>query len=246
MTFRSWSEKRSAGKRPRADASRKDQRGLGGVDPRLKQIAYDKLAILRGYHFALSKPRMPKTKMKVRDRFLADVNSGILFPHRAMSRINHIARSTLYNWDKLFRNGGLAALIPRYGTKLLIGKATFRPLERPMEVKLPGRPCARGKKDLKTRIKRRWKNPPLLCPIRLSIFHSMPIPQGITMKMRMKLIRHQTSYIGKPNLDVLNAFVLDAMTGIVFKDRSQIVSLHSERQFDWWPQTRILIKPLPG
>jgi Holliday junction resolvase RusA-like endonuclease len=44
----------------------------------------------------------------------------------------------------------------------------------------------------------------------------------------------------------LNAFIVDCMTGIVFKDHSQIQQFYCEKKFDWWPQTRILIRPLPG
>ena len=219
---------------------------LKGVDPRLKQRAYDRLAILREYNFRLSKPREPKTKTKVRDQFLGDLNSGVLFSDGAMSRIRHVGRATLYYWDRAYKKGGLAALVPRYGVKPSTGKATYRPLAMPIEMKFPGRPRARGKKEFIARIKRRWKNPPLECPIRLSIFYFMGIPEGTRMAIRMAMLKGKISHKRTPNLDVLNRFVVKCMNGIVLKKHSQIVQFYSEKSFAWFPQIRILIKPLPG
>jgi Holliday junction resolvase RusA-like endonuclease len=244
--IRTWSKSEPFKKRPWQDASRRDRSVLAGVDLRVKQIAYDRLAILREYHLRLSKPRKPKTKTQIMERFLRELDSGILWPDGIMGRIHHLGRSTIYRWDELYRNSGLAALVPRYRTKSSIGKATYRPLVNPIEMKFPGAPKARGKKDFIARIKRRWKNPTLECPIRLSIFYSMPIPKKTKMPRRMAMLKHRISHRGKPNLDALNAFIVDSMTGIVFRDHSQIVLLHSEKKFKWWPQTRILIKPLPG
>jgi Holliday junction resolvase RusA-like endonuclease len=216
------------------------------VDPRLKEIAYGRLAILRGLHLRLSKPGKFKTKEELRGRFLDDLNSGILWPDGIRKFIPYIGRSTLYGWDRLYRSGGIRALVPRYRTGISTGQATFRPLANPVEMKFSGPPRRNGKINFLGRVKRRWKSPPLQCPIHLSIFYSMPIPKRTKMPRRMRMIKHRISHQVKPNLNALNDFVIDCITGIVFADPGQIVRFHSEKRFGWWVQTRILVRGLSG
>jgi hypothetical protein len=178
--------------------------------------------------------------------FLADLNSAALWPEGATGPIPHIERSTLYGWIELYRNGRFPALIPRYQIKSSTGRPTFRPLKRPIELKFPGPPRRNGKTKFLVRIKRRWKNPPLECPIGLSIFYSLPIPKKTKMPRRMKMLKGKISHTGKPNLNSLDCFIVNCLCGTVFRNPSQIVLRHSEKQFSWWPQTRILIKPLLG
>ncbi len=244
--FKTWGKKRTSKGGPWIEPPRKDRDALAGIDPRLKQIAFDKLAILRELHLRLSRLGKFKTKTAAMKGFIKDFNSGVLRPERSASSIRHVSRSGLYVWRKLYANGGLAALVPKYRTKQSTGKAIFRPLSNPVELKFPGRPRRNGKREFVSRIKRRWKIAPLGCPICLSIFYSMPVPKKTKMPRRMNLLNHRISHTGKPNLDALNAFTVDCLTGTVFRDHSQIVEVHSEKFFAWWPETRILIKALPG
>jgi Holliday junction resolvase RusA-like endonuclease len=246
MIFKAWRKNRIPRKPFTITSPPKDRSVLSGIDPRLKQIALNRLAILRTYHIRLSKPGRLKTKREVLERFLTDLNSGILWPNGVTKPIPHVGRSTVYVWDRAYRNGRLAALVPHYGVKLSTGKATYRPLVKNIEMKFSGRPRARGKRDFVARVKRRWKGPPLECPIRLSIFYYMPIPKGTRMRKRMGMLKHRISHRGKPNIDALNAFVVDSMMGIVFREHGQIVQFHSEKKFGWWPEVRILLKALPG
>lgn len=145
-------------KRPWADVSQKDRSVLIGIDPRLRQIALDKLALLQEFHFRLSKPRKPKTKRKVIRDFLREVNSGILWPEASRGSIRHLGISTLYNWLKIYRKDRLAGLIPKYKTKLSKkAQAIFLLLARPVELKLPGAPRRNGKAFFLERLRRRWK-----------------------------------------------------------------------------------------
>ena len=238
------SKRRTSKRRPWTFPPRKNRAVIGEISPKLKGKAYSKLAILRAYHHELSKPRKPKTKTGVMRNFLSLLNSGLRFPE-GFAEPGHVGRSTLYNWQKVYKAGGIAALVPGYKVKSKTGRATFRPLLNYIEMKFPGPPRRNGKYLFLPRIKRRWKNPPLECPICLSIFYSMPIPKGTKMEKRMKMLNHKISHIGKPNLDALNAFVLDCLSGIVFKDHSQIYQFHSEKGYGWWPEIRIMIRALP-
>ncbi|MBM4277274.1 MAG: RusA family crossover junction endodeoxyribonuclease [Deltaproteobacteria bacterium] len=242
MIFKVWDERKS--RRPlRFDVPPKKRSTLEGIDPRLKQIAFDRLAILREWQRRLREPGKPGTKNKVTDKFLEELNSGILWPDvdGAAKTISKISRATLYGLRKAYRSGGLAALVPRYKTKESKGKVSFRPLKNPFPMKFPGPPRREGKQFFIERVKRRWKFPPLEGPIRLKIEFDMPVSKGIRMPRRMKMLKGKVSHTGKPNIDTMQAFIIDCLTGIVFKHHSQIIDISSSKKYRWWPQTRILL-----
>jgi Holliday junction resolvase RusA-like endonuclease len=230
------------------DPPRKDRAVLAGIDPRLKQRAYDRLSILREWHRRSSNPGKLKTKTEVTRKFLADFNAGMLWPEGALKFISHVSKSSIHGWNRLYRSGGIRALLSRYKYKgdPSTQRPVFRPAARPFEMKFAGPPRTKGKAAFTERIKRRWKWPPSEFPVRLAIYYSMPIPMKIKMGRRMKYFRSEISHTKRPNLDALNAFIVDCLTGIVFKSHSQIVQLHSEKQWAWWPQVRILIRELRG
>ncbi len=244
--FSLWERKRIRKRRPFVEPSRKDRNALAGIDTRLRQKTLDKLAILRKYNRRLSDPKF-KTKERAIGTLVRDYNSAILQPDGPANSVRHISRSSIYSWKQKYADGGLLALVPQYKIKeSSAGKVIFRPLPDPIELKFAGRPRRNGKAAFVARLKRHFKNPPLECPARVSVFYSFPIPKKTPMARRMRLLKGRISHTRKPDLRALNAFIVDCMTGIVFKDHSQIVQFHSAKQFDWFPQTRILIKPLPG
>lgn len=243
MIFKTWDRKKIEKNHLRFDEPQKKQSVLEGIDPRLKQVALDRLAILRKLQERLSKPRRPKSKGEVIRRFLEEYNSGILFPRSdwAIATILHLSRATIYNWQERYKKYKLTGLVPKYKMKGSPGKAVFRPLGEPVELKFLGPPRRNGKKFFLERLKRRWKHPPLGCPIRVSIFYDMPVSRGITMPMRRRMLRGEIVHIGKPTLDDFNVFYMNCLIGVLFKDRSQIIKFNSEKKFSWYPQTRILI-----
>ncbi len=248
MTFKAWAKSRISRRRPGIPELPKRGSVLTGIDPRLKQRAYDRLAILREYQLRLSKLGRFKTKTKIMQIFLADLNSGVLWPDGTRS-IRHVSRGSLYNWLELYRNGGIAALVPRYsGHKKTLSpeRAIFKPLVNPFELRFPGPPKRKGKLLFIERIKRHWEYPPVECPISLAIFYDMPIPKGTNMLMRRKMLKHKIAHTGGPNIDALDAFVVNCLTGILFKNHCQIVQIHSEKHYGWWPQVRILIQTVKG
>lgn len=248
MVFKTLEKNGISRRRSWTPQPKKDRSALAGVDPKFKQIAYDKLAILREYHRRLSNPGRPRKKAEVIEKFLADANAGMLRPEGAPKFISHVCRSSLYNWRDLYKTGGLLALVPRYKCKgnPSTQRPIFRPAAKPFEMKFAGRPRRNGKAEFVDRLKRRWKWPASEYPIHLAIYYSMPIRKGIKMPRRMKMLRHEISHVKKPNLESLNAFIVDCMTGIVFRDHSQIIHFHSEKKFAWWPEIRILVREMKG
>lgn len=246
-TFMAWKESRALRRRPFTSEPQKNRNILAGVDPRLRQISFDKLAILRELHHRLLKPRKTRTKGQVIRNFLIEFNAGILSPPGGIRILRHAGRSSLYAWEKTYQRDKLAGLVPKYKTKLSKkDRATFRPLTKPIILKFPGQPKRYLKTFFQQRLRRRWQGPPLEQAIKLNIFYSMAIPKGIEMPIRMKILKHQISHTGKPTLNALDCFIMNCLNSVVFKDPSQIIQFHSQKDYAQWPQTRILIKPLPG
>ncbi|MFB3887622.1 MAG: RusA family crossover junction endodeoxyribonuclease [Thermodesulfobacteriota bacterium] len=246
MTFQTWARSRILRRRLRIPELPKRKNALEGIDPRLKQRAFDKLVILREYQIRLLN-RGFKNRTEIQRKFLEDFNAGILRPEGFS--IRHVSRSSLLNWLKCYENGKIAALVDRYtGHKkdASSGRARYKPLSNPVEMKFPGPPKGRGKADFVKRVGRRWRYLPVECPISLAIFYQMPIPKKTRMPRRMKMLKHKIAHTGRPNMDDLNAFIVDCMAGIVFRNHSQIVELYSKKEYAWWGQTRVFVRPLKG
>ena len=245
MIYKLWEKKVS--RKRRIPGPRKILSSLAGVNPKLKQKAYDHAMVVRKFQSLLLSKGFKK-KTELRKEFLADFNSGAAWSDGSKGSISKICNSTLYNWENLYRNKGLAGLVPRYKTKSSTQRTVFRhPCTYP-EMKFPGQPRQNGRAKFLERIKRRWKGPPLEGPVDLKIFYSMAIPRKeiSRMKRRMRFIRHQIPHMGRPNLDTLNTFIIDSLSGIVFKNHCQIIRFHCEKEYAWWPQTRIRVRALKG
>jgi len=225
--------------------------------PRAREIAYNRLAILYVYLKGIQKRKWVKNKWRLMEEIVQAYNSGILF-HDLFANPKHISRSTLYVWLKLLQEDGEAALIPRFKWKPS-SRAVVIPIKPFPKIKrliIPGPPRTRGKKNFQVAIKEGWRAalaikpggavPILDCPIQLDIFYSIPIPKGTRMKRKIKMARHRICHIGKPELDALNAFIIDCMVGIVFKVCSQLIVFHSQKTYEWRPQTTILVRTFPG
>ena len=218
--------------------------------PEGRRIAHLRLDILKAYHEEVSKSHETedgRLKEEVLAEFIALFNAGMILPE-VFGKPEHLSRSTIYDWDKLHRENGFVALIPGYKWKLRPGAAVIpiKSLSRLRKIVIPGSPGRRRKREVPSHISRGWERPPLTCPIRLSIFYSMPIPKNTTMRRRMKMLKQRISHTGKPHLDTLNVFIMDCMAGIVFEDLSQIIGFSCQKEYRWSPQTRIYIWALSG
>ncbi len=225
---------------PRRRTSHND---IVNVNPKAKQIAHLRLSILKACNEEIIK--CEKSKTRATEEFVQLFNSGLMLPE-TFTKPDHISRATLYNWSKAYRDGGFAALIPRYSYKKKQGAdLTFmKLLPTYTKIIILGNPRTRGKREFLPQLRRQWQAPLLDGPIIVTLFFSMPVPKGSTMKRRMRMVRHQISHTGKPNLDRLIAFALDCMKGIVFKDHSQIIRFHAEKNYRWNPETRIFVRAL--
>jgi Holliday junction resolvase RusA-like endonuclease len=225
---------------PRGRASHND---IINVNPKAKQIAHFHLAILKMCNEEIIKN--PRSKTKAIEEFVQLYNSGLIQPE-ILSKPDHISRATFYNWSEAYKDGGFTALIPRWIYKKKPGAdLTFmKLLPTYTKIIILGNPRTRGKREFLPQLRRQWQALPLDGPIMISLFFSMPVPKGTKMRRRMKMLKYQISHSQNPNLDRLIAFTLDCMKGIVFRDHSQIIRFHSEKNFGWDPKTRIFVRGL--
>ena len=85
------------------------------------------------------------------------------------------------------------------------------------------------------------KSDPLETPVAVYLYFRLPIPQSYTKK-RTEACLSGFRHIKRPDLDNLAKSVLDGMNGIVFKDDSQITSLHCTKVYSNVAGVNILVK----
>ena len=83
---------------------------------------------------------------------------------------------------------------------------------------------------------------PLETPIAAYIYISMPVPQSYSKKRSKDCLDGFERPTKKPDLDNAIKSVLDGMNGIVYKDDSQIVSLHATKRYDTIASVHVCVK----
>ena len=213
--------------------------------PKAKRTAYIRLGIVKALREAIL-TRGGKSMGEVYAEVVALYNAGLILPE-IFPKPKTISRSSLYGWNRLHKKHGFLGLIPKYRWRFKSG-AVVIPIKpssyQKKTIAIPGQPRRISKYEILPKIRSQWNGPTLDGPIQLSIFYLMGIPKGTKMRRRTRMLRREISHIGKPNLDSLNAFMVDCVTGIVFKDHSQIVRFYSEKRFGWFPKIDISVQPL--
>ena len=82
---------------------------------------------------------------------------------------------------------------------------------------------------------------PLETPISVYLYFRLPIPQSYSKKAVEACLKG-SRHIKRPDLDNLAKSVLDGMNGVVFKDDSQITSLHCTKVYSNVAGVNILVK----
>ena len=83
---------------------------------------------------------------------------------------------------------------------------------------------------------------PLETPIAAYIYISMPVPQSYSKKRSKDCLDGFERPTKKPDLDNVAKAFLDACNGIVYKDDSQVVSLHVTKVYDDTASVQVLFK----
>jgi len=82
---------------------------------------------------------------------------------------------------------------------------------------------------------------PLLTPLEAFIYISLPIPSSYSKKRKEACLSGLEKPTKKPDIDNVAKIVLDSLNGIVYKDDTQIVSLHCTKVYGE-PFVEVLIK----
>lgn len=79
----------------------------------------------------------------------------------------------------------------------------------------------------------------LTLPLRMKIRFYMPIPKAVKGVRRIEFTNNMIHHTKRPDLDNLQKFILDCLTGIVYKDDSQICALDVEKMYGPNPCTLV-------
>lgn len=79
-------------------------------------------------------------------------------------------------------------------------------------------------------------------PIELDIVFYMPIPKSSSKKKKNDMSSGKTKHIKKPDIDNLVILTLNCMTGIVYRDDSQVYKIVADKRYDENPRTEIVVK----
>lgn len=90
-------------------------------------------------------------------------------------------------------------------------------------------------------IKQQNKDGILECPIALSLSFFMPIRKSYPRKKLLEISSNNMIHSIKPDIDNLCAFVLNCMTGVIYKDDAQIYELKASKRFDDNPRIEVAI-----
>jgi len=83
---------------------------------------------------------------------------------------------------------------------------------------------------------------PILGPVILEIQFMMPIPESTSKKKKQAMALMVTKHTKKPDVDNCVKFVKDCANGILWRDDSQVFSLHAVKFYSENPGTSIVLR----
>lgn len=78
-------------------------------------------------------------------------------------------------------------------------------------------------------------------PIELEMTFYMPIPKSTSKKKSKEMLENKIKHIKKPDIDNLQALILNCFTGIVYRDDSQVYKIIAFKKYSAIPRTEIKI-----
>ena len=101
-------------------------------------------------------------------------------------------------------------------------------------------PQAKEEKAVTKEIRSQWRLKPLDCPVVVSMAFLMPITQA-SKKAVASMLSGATKHTKKSDIDNLIKLYLDCMTGVVYKDDSQVYEVEANKAFGQVPETIIRV-----
>ena len=102
----------------------------------------------------------------------------------------------------------------------------------------------KDKERIRLQIREQYKGIPLEGPLRIDFWFFMPIPKSTSKKLRKQMMEDTIRHEKKPDLDNLEKFILDCMTGYIYVDDAQVTMVYKEKLYRANAGTLIHVTPL--
>ena len=104
-------------------------------------------------------------------------------------------------------------------------------------------PQKKEKENLRWKIKFEYRDKPLVMPLKIELLFAMPIPKGTSKIRRNAMLTGDMPPAKAPDVDNLEKFLLDCLTGLLYEDDRQIVELNARKIYSEYPRTVIKAYP---
>jgi Holliday junction resolvase RusA-like endonuclease len=91
-------------------------------------------------------------------------------------------------------------------------------------------------------IKDQFRRVPIEGSVKMTIYFFMPVPRSWSKKKRLETVGEYHKI--KPDLDNLEKFYKDCMSGIVYKDDAQVALVVKSKRYAEKPRTEIIIEEI--
>lgn len=81
---------------------------------------------------------------------------------------------------------------------------------------------SKEKEMVRWQLRSHFDRDPFPGPVRVCFKFKMPIPKSASRKMREQMLLNNVKHMKRPDLDNLEKFYMDCMTGIVYRDDCQV------------------------
>jgi Holliday junction resolvase RusA-like endonuclease len=84
--------------------------------------------------------------------------------------------------------------------------------------------------------------PPIETPLAVFVYIAVPVPMSYSKKRKENCLVGIEKPVKKPDIDNVAKCFLDAMNGIVYKDDSQVVSLHVTKEYGTVGMVEVMVR----
>ena len=89
-----------------------------------------------------------------------------------------------------------------------------------------------------------YTSAPISGPVEVEILFLLPISQSIKGRMRRDMVSNYVKHIKKPDLDNLEKFILDTMSGIVYVDDCQVIRKIATKRYAERPRVVVTVQAI--
>jgi Holliday junction resolvase RusA-like endonuclease len=100
------------------------------------------------------------------------------------------------------------------------------------------------KEQYRWQMRNQYKGQPLGCSLKAKAIYKLPIPAGTSKVRRSQMLAGLIRPNKKPDVDNLQKFIFDAMTGVIYKDDCQICESVEVKLYSDVPGVDVYITPI--